>query len=220
MKYQIAFIFLICSILFGTHLTVLAQESKTAGTLFGEPVPRGNYFFVLNVVLTYSSPWGNIPQNREQLEQRVWDELLLSYEAHRRGIVVTEKELEQRISDTLAAEGVSFQWWDNPEAYARWASERIGGSVDLFESRMRHLAQIKKLYDEVLNSINPVVTEDEALQEFLNEQNSLSVELTEFDSLEGAQAFHEKVILDNGYWGQGAKADKNQEPGQRRLRKP
>lgn len=219
-KFHLAFIFLFCLILFGVPRTLLAQESQTAGTFFGEPVPKANYFFILKVVLTYSSPWGNIPQNREQLEQRVWDELLLSYEAHRRGITVTEKELEQKISDTLAAEGVSFQWREDPEAYARWTAEKIGGSVALFESHMRHLTQVKKLYDEVLNSINPVVTKDEVFQEFLNEQNSLSAELAEFDSLEDAKVFYDKVAADIGYWEQAAQADKQREPGQRRFRKP
>ena len=213
-------ILIICFFFTGLCVTSFAQESQIAGTFFGEPVPSGNYYFLLKVVLSYGSPWGNIPQDRTQLEQRLWDELILSYEANRRQISVSESELQEKISETLNGEHVAFQWKQNPGEYARWVQERIGGSVNLFENQMRHLVQVKKLYDEVLSGINPSVTEDEAFQEFLNEQNSLSVELAEFDNLEDAQSFYQKVIQDKSFWEQKTKENKAQDSDQRQFRKP
>ncbi len=200
--------------------TAKTQEPKIAGTFYGGPIPKGNYDFALRTVLSFGSPWGGIPNNREQLEKRVWDDLILSFEAYRRGISIRREELEAKITETLKGNKVSFKWKEDPEAYAQWTKETLRTSVEVFENQMQHLAQIKELHDQVLNSINTSVTEEEAFQEFLNEHNSLSVELAEFDELKDAQIFYQNVLADPLVWEQEAKKDRKKENRERSFRRP
>ena len=151
----------------------VSQEQKIAGTFFGDPVSKDNYMFVLRTVLSFRSPWGSIPNNRQQVEKRVWDDLILSYEAHRRGISVGQKELKKKIDETLKGNDVSFNWREAPEEYAQWVKETLGISVESFENKMQHLVQVRTLWEQVMDGINPTVTEKEAFEEFLNEYNSI-----------------------------------------------
>ncbi len=192
----------------GLNRGVFTQEQEVVGTFFGDPVSKENYYFVLRIVLLFSSPWGGIPNNGDQLNKRVWDDLLLSYEAYRRQISVGTDEVEEKIDETLKNQKVSFDRTQDREAYVRWVQETLGESVTIFENQMRHLVQIKKLHTQILNSINPTVTEQQAFQEYLNEYNSLSVELVELDDLNEAQSFYEKAKTDPGFWEMEAKKDR------------
>ena len=205
---------------FGLVRIAISQEREVAGTFFGDNVSKDNYFLMLRIVLSYSSPWGRIPKNRQQLEKRVWDDLILSYEVHRRQISVGHDELEKRISETLEGNKVSFNWKESPDEYAQWVEKKFGVSVKVFENQMQHLAQVKILHGQVLDSINPAVTEKEAFEEFLNEQNSLSVELAEFDELEDAQEFYDKVKENLDLWEQYSKKDSERAREDRAFRCP
>jgi len=200
--------------------TATSQTQDIAGTFFGKPVSRANYMVILRAVLSFQTPWGGIPRDREQAEKRVWDDLILSYEAHRRQITVGKKELEEKITETLKGNDVSFNWKESPQEYEKWVKDTLNAPVELFENQMRHLVQIKKLRDQIFDSINPSVTEEEAFQEFLNEQNSLSVALAEFDTLEEAQQFYEQVKNDPDAWEKAAKKDRESIPEDRMFRKP
>lgn len=205
---------------FGIVKTAMPQEDEIVGTFFGNPVSKGNYYFVLKIVLSFRSPWGSIPNNREQLEKRVWDDLILSYEAHRRQISVDKEEVYAKIGETLKGDKVSFDRIKDPEAYAQWVRETLRESVEMFENQMRHLVQLKKLHKQIMESIDPAVTEEEAFQEFLNENNSLSVELAEFDGLEEAQEFYDKVQKNPDLWKEEVKKDRKREKGDRVFRRP
>ena len=90
--------------------TVVSQEQKIAGTFFGNTVPTSNYMFVLRIVMSFQLPWGGIPNDHQQADKRVWDELILSYEAHRRQITVEQNEIDKKITETLKGSQVSFHW--------------------------------------------------------------------------------------------------------------
>jgi len=53
-------------------------QEEIAGEFFGVPVPMSNYYFAMRVAAMFGTPWGGIPQNYEQLEERTWTDLLLS----------------------------------------------------------------------------------------------------------------------------------------------
>ena len=76
----------------------------------------------------------------------------------------------------------------------------MGESVEVFTNQMRHLIQLKKLQQQILDGINPSVTEEEAFQEFLNEYNTLSVELAEFSDLEQAKKFYNEARKNPAVW--------------------
>ena len=174
----------------GSVFNALAQQENATGTFFGEPVAKANYDFALRTVLSFNTPWGAIPRDREQLERRIWDDLILSYEAHRCQITVDNHELEAQISGMIKNEHGPLNWKNDKQAYESWILEKFGIPIDMFENQIRHLAQLKKFHSEVLDSISPIVTENEAFQEFLNEQNSLSVELAQFKTFEEAKFFY------------------------------
>jgi len=198
----------------------LSQGSDVAGTFFGNAVSSENYKIVLRTVLSFQTPWGGIPNNLEQVEKRVWDDLILSYEAHRRQITVEQGEIDEKITETLKGDNVVFNWKESPDEYEHWVLDTLKQPVELFENQMRHLVQVKKLQQQVRDSINPVITEEEAFAEFLNEYNSLSVELAEFDKLEEAQQFYEQVRSDPKVWEEAAKKDKESVSEDRVFRRP
>ncbi|MBN1870579.1 MAG: peptidylprolyl isomerase [Candidatus Omnitrophica bacterium] len=197
-----------------------AKEETVAGTFFGEPVSADNYYFILKTVLSFSSPWGGVPRNREQLNKRVWDDLILSYEAHRRKITVNRKDLEKKIDEMLKGSQVSFDWKKERDLYAQWVKETFSESTETFEHQMRHLAQLQILYEQILDSIPADVSEEEAFQEFMNEHNNLSVELVEFDKLDEALKFYQEVKDSPTLWQQKADEDKKENSDGQSFRRP
>ena len=180
--------------------TAQPQNAEIAGEFFGVPVPIGNYRFVGIVVRIFKTSWAGVPRTTEELERRIWDELLLSYEGFRRDIKPNRQEIEVEITKTLKGSKVSFDWKEDQEAYEKWVKEILRESIELFENQIVHLVTIKKLRQQVLDSIEPDVTEEEAFQEFLNEYNTLEIELVQFDELKDAREFYQKVKSSPEFW--------------------
>jgi hypothetical protein len=174
------------------------QQPELAGQFFDTPVPISNYYFAKKVVATFSAPWRGNPTTLEELEDLTWQELVLSYEVFRRNITVSEEEVFEEVDKTLKADKVEFDRKEDIEAYSAWAKDKLNGSTESFENQMEHLLQLRKLREEVIDSITPEVTEEEAKQKFLDEYNSLSVELVEVEELEEAESFYKKAIKPAG----------------------
>ncbi len=170
-------------------------EQKFAGefSAFGVKVPVENYYFVKGAIGIFGNKWGAPAQTSEELEEQIWEQLLLSYESFRREINVEQKEFEDELEKMLNSEKVTFKWRDDKKAYSDWIKERAGEPVELFENQLRHMMQLQKLRQQVMDGIKPEVREEEAYQEFLNEWNTLSVELAQFDKIEEAEGFYKKV---------------------------
>lgn len=192
-----------------TVLTTLpclnAQEDKAkgndvAGEIFGAPVPLGNYYFVKRTLMVLGTKWGGQPTTAQEVEDRVWENLIMSYEAFRRGIEVSQQELDDEITNTLKSEKLTFDWKTDKDAYEKWLKEKINENSEIFANQLRYLIQIQKLRQQVLDSINPNVTEEEALQKFLDEYNTLETELAQFDNLKDAQEFFKKVKSNPKFW--------------------
>jgi hypothetical protein len=180
--------------------TAPPQNVEVAGEFFGVPVPIGNYRFVEIVVRTFNTNWGGIPRTAEELERRIWDDLLLSYEAFRRGVKPSRQEVEAEITSTLKGHKVKFDWKKEPEVYKKWVKDTLGEPIVLFENQLAHLVTIKKLRQQILDSIKPEVKEEEAFQEFLNEYNTLEIELFQFGEIEKAEEFYQKAKKNPGFW--------------------
>jgi hypothetical protein len=131
---------------------------------------------------------------------------LLSYEAFRRDIKVEQKQLEDEITKMFKAEDVKFDWKTDKKAYEDWVKERAKEPVDVFENQMRHQIQLENLRKQVLDSFKPIVTEKEAFKEFLNEYNTLELELVQFDDLAKAREFF-KRMKSASLWEKEAKKD-------------
>lgn len=196
--------FFLCFLLAFSAFSSWAAEGEKpediAGEIFGVKVPLENYYFAKRALMVFGTRWGRTPRTLEEVEERVWENLILSYEAFRRNIEVTQEELETEITKILKNEKVEFDWQQDKEAFEEWLKERLNENRELFENQLRYLIQIKKLRQQVLDSIEPEVTEEEAYQEFLNEHNTLSVELVEFDNLEDAEIFYKELTKDSDSW--------------------
>ncbi len=176
------------------------KAEEVAGKIFGAPVSMGNYYFAKRALMVFGVKWGSEPANEEELEAKVWDNLLLSFEAFRRGIEVSVPEVEEEISKTLKSEKLDFNWKENKVAFDEWLKVKMNENSELFTNQLRYLIQIKKLREQVVAGFSPIVTEEETHQEFLNEYNTLELELAQFDSLKDAQDFFKKIKNNTKLW--------------------
>lgn len=143
--------------------------------------------------MLFGTKWGAQPQTEQELEDRTWEQLVLSYDAFRRDIKVTDQELGEEVTKMLSSENLKFDWQKDRQAYVNWVREKTKGPVEVFENQLRHLVQLEKLRNQVLDSFKPKATEEEAHQKFLNAYNTLELELVQFDELEKAQEFYKKM---------------------------
>ncbi len=203
MKIKLSVIFLILAVFF-LNGVLSAQETiknpEYIGEIFGVPVPVSNYNFIKGTFMVFGNYWGPQPQTPQEMEDCVWNDLVLSYEAFRRNVIPKQEDVDAEITKTLSSEKVDFDWKKDKEAYAKKIKERIGVSVELFENQVKHLVQLRELRKLVMDSIEPVVDEKEAYQEFLNEYNTLSVELVQFDKLKDAEDFYNKFKKKTNLW--------------------
>lgn len=176
------------------------EEQKFVGEFFDTKVPIQNYYFIKGVLAVFG--YRGAPQSKtpEEAEKYIWEQLLLSYEAFRRGIMIEQKEVDEEVNKMLEAERVTFDWRQDKESYEKWVKEKANEPVVLFENQLLHLLQIEKLRRTIMESIEPKVLEKEAYQEFLNEHNSLGVELVEFDARKEADKFYHEVKKNPQKW--------------------
>ena len=162
-------------------------------------VPMNNYYFIKGAVSIFGTRWGASPSTPQELEDAVWDQLVLSYEAFNRNIEVKEDELNTEIKKVLESEKVAFDWQKDKTAYSAWVKEKLNISVDTFQNFLRHLLQLENLRKQVMDGFKPVATEAEAHAEFINEHNTIELELAQFDKQEDAQAYF-KSMRDPKLW--------------------
>jgi len=184
---------------FNSQLSFPAEEAQKenpeiAGEFFGVPVPMSNYYFAKRMVLSYGANWRGTPKDKDELEDLVWQELLFSYESFRRGIKASDEEIDAEIEKLLKANKVKFKWRVDKKEYQKWVQDNLGVPLDVFRNQIEHLVKLEKLRQQVLDSIKPEITEEEAYQKFLNEYNTLMVELKQFDNKKDAEKFYQQAI--------------------------
>ena len=184
------------------------KEIEYVGEFFDTRVPRENYVFINTTYLIFSDQIGSA-NTKEEREQRIWEDLLLSYEAFRREIAVSQEEIDEEVSKILNAEKATFDFKKDRQAYSDWLKNKTNEPVELFENQLRHLIQMRKLKSQVLDTINPEVSDKEAQDRFLDENSSLSAELAEFEKNQDAEAFYKKARADKDFWEQEKKKRPN-----------
>jgi hypothetical protein len=108
--------------------------------------------------------------------------------------------VEKEIESILKSGGADFAWKENKDAYAKWIKTKTNEPVELFENQLKHLLEVQKLREQVMAEMKPQVTNKEVYQAFLDEHNSLGVELMEFEKKETAAEFYKKAKSDPGFW--------------------
>jgi len=177
-----------------------AVQEEFAGEIFGAKVPLSNYHFVKAAVMVFGNRWGKRPVTPQETEDVVWEQLLLSFLAFNENIEVSQEDLEAEITKIMQAEKVVFDWQKDKPQYEQWLKERTSLSPVVFEGQVKHLMQIEKLRSAVLGKMDPPVSDEEALQKFRNEHNSLSVELAQFEDEVAADEFYRKSLKGRKFW--------------------
>lgn len=173
---------------------------------WGVKVPITNYYFVKGAISVFGTKWGPSLQTEQEFEDATWEQLVLSYEVFRRDIKVEQSQVDEEITKMLKAEKVTFDWQKDKNAYEKWVKDKTREPTTLFENQLRHLIQLENLRKQVLDSFKPTVTEEEAKQEYINEYNTIELELKQFDQLKSAQDFYEKM-KDPKLWDEEGKKD-------------
>ncbi len=171
-----------------------------AGEFFGIQVPLQNYYFIKGVISVFGNKWGPSPQSQKELEKVIWDQLVMSFEAFRRGVKVDQEEVDEEINKILASEKVQFDWKKDKASYEKWIKDKTNEPAEVFEGQLKHLIQLHKLRQQIMDSIDPPVSEKEAYEEFMNENNNLSVELIQFDEKKDADNFCKKTRGNSKFW--------------------
>lgn len=185
--------------------------SETAGMIFGVPVPLGNYYFAKRVAYMFPKPWEEqaTPEERERL---IWEALLLHFDSFRRGVTISDQELEQGINEVLKSQQQAFTRGGDPAAYASWVKEHVQEEPELFENQMRYLFQIEKFKRQMRESLPVMVTEAEMQQEFLNEKHHVGGEMVTFDTKDAAQALYDEVRQPGAWETMKAKGERQVRP--------
>ena len=178
----------------------LEENEKFAGEFFGVKVPRRNYYFVKAALRLFGNRWSPEPKTDAERENLIWEQLLLSFVAFNQNITVSEGEVYQEITKTLNAEQLGFDWRKDKEAYEKWVKERINVAPAFFENQLKHLLELEKVRKTVIESIQPEVTEEEAHQAFLKENQALSLELAQFEAEKDADEFFKKAKRNLRHW--------------------
>ena len=171
--------------------TTSVDPTRAVGYIFGQPVPAGNYYFAKRVSYMFPQPREENATSEDR-ERYIWEALILHFESFRRNVTVTNDLLGRRIDSVLKGDGKTFTRAQDPAAYAAWVKERLNEDVETFENQMRYLLQIDQLKDDMRNSFEVTVTEEEMQQEFLNEQNHIGGEMVSFPTRAEAQTFYEQ----------------------------
>jgi len=194
--------------------TVKEDQKTYVGGFFDTQVPEQNYLFIKGVIAVFGNKFGKQPKSAQETEEVVWDQLLMSFEAFRRGITVSQEEVDDEVNKILQSERVTFDWKKDKEAYEKWVKGKTNEPASFFENQIRHMIQLQKLKEQVMQAIEPTVTDEEAFQGFLNENSSIDLELAQFDAKEDAVSFYDKVKSDPDAW------EKEKSKGGKDFRRP
>lgn len=176
-----------------------STDRNIAGEIFGVPVPMQNYIFAKAVAYIFAPPWGCAGMPPDECEKIIWENLVLHYESFRRGMQLAEEQLDKTINDVLRDHGQSFTRKGDPAAYQKWVREKLNEDVQLFENQIRYLSEVREVKDRMFEAAKVEVTEEEARERFLDEQNSLGGELVVFPTKAEGETFGQSVREEGGW---------------------
>lgn len=123
------------------------EGGRAPGRIFGKEVSFREHLRASRAVQIFNpDPPGADPPSAEVLEARAWEFLILSYEARRRKIDVSDEEVRQEIRRLLTArEGTPSL---TQEGYQNWVRAVFREEPAEFESQLREHLRIRRLLDQ------------------------------------------------------------------------
>ncbi len=124
------------------------EASRSPGRIFGKEVSFQEYLLANRTVQIFPpvpQP-GQEPPSADEVEARTWEFLVLSREAKRRKIAVTDEEVRQEI-ERFAGEGRETGL--TREQYFQWVRAAFREEPREFERQVREHLRIRKLLTQV-----------------------------------------------------------------------
>ena len=125
----------------------LTESNRAAGRIFGKEVTFREYQAASQIIQTFYAPAKEqkVP-TAEMVEAQIWQFLMLSREAERRKISVSDEEVRQEISHLLGNNGeLAF----SREAYFHWIRGQFHREPGEFEDQIRENLRVRKLLEGV-----------------------------------------------------------------------
>lgn len=145
----IVWIVVVSFIAWGAYAVSLQFEEsqRSPGRIFGKEVSFREYQLAERTVNIFTpQSTDENPPTPETVEARVWEFLILSHEAKRRKIEVSDEEVRQEISLVLVRQAGGLL---TGEAYPRWVRSVFHEEPHEFEQEVREHLRIRKLLAEV-----------------------------------------------------------------------
>lgn len=133
--------------------TQFQEASRAPGRLFGKEISFQEYQLANRAVQIFSpTPQKDTPPDPLEIEARTWEFLVLSHEAKRRRIQVSDDEVRREITSLLTgAGGINL----TAEQYLQWVRTRLREEPREFEKQVREHLRIRKLLAEVQQEFGP-----------------------------------------------------------------
>lgn len=141
------------------------ESNRSPGRIFGKEVSFRDYVLASRAVQIFvRPPEGAEPPDAQMLEAETWQFLVLSHEAKKKKIQVTDQEVRNAIGEILGEKrGVLL----TSEQYLRWVRSNFREEPREFENQLREHLRIRKLLAEIKKGLGE--DPEEALKKWLTE---------------------------------------------------
>ena len=137
----------------GTLSVSKESSSPYAGSVFGQRVTQKEYLSTFKYYELFtrlnSDEKESKPITMEQLQALTWQTIILSREAKRQGIQVSDDEVRQELESLFSREGVF-----NQSLYEAWVKKNFSTRPRDFEEVVRRHIAVEKIRDKVLNGVS------------------------------------------------------------------
>jgi len=177
----------------GSH-PIAKAEGRIVGEIFGQPVTEEAFAYHHKTVLVFGRE-GEADRTPAQAREEAWRNMIYLQEAKRLGLSVSKEELDAELKRLLDSQGVDRA---SPR-YGAWVMSVLNENTASFESRFQELLLIEKLKRHDFKT-EVQVTDEEAQNKYLRQNNSFECEYVRFDDEQQAQEFQKAVASDPALW--------------------
>lgn len=128
--------------------TSFQTEGRVAGKVFGKEITfqEFNRFYRAAQIFSFTE---KPPEDPDFIKRLAWENIILSQEAKREKVKVSDDEIRAEVLRLLQSQKVPL------ESYERWLKTSVGESPQDFEAELREILRIRKLLNQVSTETDP-----------------------------------------------------------------
>lgn len=177
--------------------TSVEKKGRIAGEIFGKNVTFQEFNRFYKSQTLFSFVGTEAARDPEILKQQTWQSLIFSREAKRLKIEVSDDEVRTEVLRLLALQKIENP---TPEIYKRWVEASLRETPQEFESQVRELLRIQKLFEKTRKEHEvKTATEQEARELYMSEQSQVSADTLSFKTEDDAKKFLEAAKNAEGW---------------------